>query len=68
MHRWIVTGIGIATVILASVYQHWIVAAAAAIVTLFVLFRNPQFEPSARSSQRGRPGGGDADGGDGGGD
>lgn len=66
MHRWIVVAIGVATAILASVYQHWIVVAAAVGLTLFVLVRKPKFEPSARSSRRNVPGGGDADGGDGG--
>ena len=53
MHRWIVIGIGVATVILACAYQHWVVAGCSAVATLFAFFRKPEAGPSAYSPGRG---------------
>lgn len=67
MQRWIIIGIGVATVGLASVYSHWLVAGGSAVATLFALFRKPKIDPTARKPGRvftGR----NAGGGDGGGD
>lgn len=67
MQRWIVVAIGIGTAVLAAAYQHWVVLAGAVVLTLFVLFRNPKFEPSARAPRRGFSDSGDSgDNGDGG--
>lgn len=68
MQRWIIVAIGIATTVLAAVYQHWVVLAGAAVLTLVVLFRNPKVEPPAGPLRRGFSDSGEAgdNGGDGG--